>query len=131
VLIAVDPTAAAAAARNAGEHARRIGARYNLTVAINNLVFATLALGEWDEAGAVLAAAMHADGLDDDEVTQAAVSALACLRGDAETAAAYSGTRRTSPPPRSSTRSSLRRPVGTPRRCATPAASSTTSPRSV
>ncbi len=86
-LLAADPAAAAAAARAACEHARRIGARGNLAVAVHNLVVATLAAGDWDEADAVLAEAMQADGLDD-EFSQPTLSLLAALRGDAETATA-------------------------------------------
>ncbi|MDT4963800.1 MAG: hypothetical protein QOF87_3447 [Pseudonocardiales bacterium] len=90
ILTAVDPVASAAVARAACEHARRVGARTLLAVAVNNLFYATLASGDWDEAGAALTEAMQGDGLDDDETTQAALSVFAALRGDAETAAAQS-----------------------------------------
>ncbi|HEX3335519.1 MAG TPA: adenylate/guanylate cyclase domain-containing protein [Jatrophihabitans sp.] len=90
MLHAVDPPAAAAAARAAADHARRVGARGNLTIALNNLVYAVFESGDWDEADAVLAHAMHADGLDDEDILRSALAVLAALRGDVETAAANS-----------------------------------------
>jgi tetratricopeptide (TPR) repeat protein len=88
MLHTVDPGAAAAAARAAADHARRTGGRGNLSIAVNNLVYATLVMGEWDDASAALARAMEGDGLDDDAYLRLAVAMLAALRGDVETAAA-------------------------------------------
>jgi tetratricopeptide (TPR) repeat protein len=91
MLHTVDPAAAATAARMAADHARRTGARGILTIAVTNLVYATLVMGDWDAAEESLTRAMHGDGLDDDEYMHSGLALLAALRGDVETAAAHSG----------------------------------------
>jgi class 3 adenylate cyclase/predicted ATPase len=81
-----EPAGAAETARAAADHARRIGERLVLGIAIGNLAEALLALGEWDEAASVLAAAVEQDGLGDVEAIRLCGGLLAGLRGDAELA---------------------------------------------
>jgi class 3 adenylate cyclase len=83
-----DPAAAAAAARAAAGHARRIGARRYLGGCAWNLSIALLELGEWDEVAALLKATIDTDGLGDDESVRWAEAWLAALRGHGEQASA-------------------------------------------
>ena len=76
-----EPAGAAETARAAADHARRIGERLVLGIAIGNLAEALLALGEWDEAASVLAAAVEQDGLGDVEAVRLCGGLLAGLRG--------------------------------------------------
>jgi class 3 adenylate cyclase/tetratricopeptide (TPR) repeat protein len=87
VLAGTDPHAAAEAARTASEHARSIGDREMLAVAVTNLAGAKLIMGDWDAADQVLADAAE-DGLDDHPYIAGYRSMLMAMRGDAEVAIA-------------------------------------------
>ena len=89
VVAAVDPAEGIRIARLATEHCRRVGARWNLAVGVNNLVFAALATGDWDEADAAITEAIGADNLDGDDVLRSAAATLAALRGDVAGATEY------------------------------------------
>jgi tetratricopeptide (TPR) repeat protein len=86
VLGASDPAGAADAGRAAAGHARRVGDLPRLGTSIANLVEALLELGNWDEADAVLTAAVEDDGLGDHDFIRATEGWLAGLRGDADRA---------------------------------------------
>jgi class 3 adenylate cyclase/predicted ATPase len=87
-LSVTDPEAAAETARTAAEHVRRAGHRYQLSIAVINLVQALLMLGDWDAAEAELARAADADGLADLGDIVCYRGWLAALRGDADAAEA-------------------------------------------
>ena len=86
MLLGVDPSAAADAARAARDHARRIGARSALAFAVVNLSTALILTGDWDAAESALVAAIDTDGIDDVEEHSVARAILAALRGDAASA---------------------------------------------
>ncbi|MCW2975749.1 MAG: adenylate/guanylate cyclase protein [Actinomycetia bacterium] len=86
VLSVDDPVAAADAARIAVGHLRRNGERFRVAVALGNLAFALLAVGDWDAAADTLAQGVEADGLHDVEFLMLQRAWLAALRGDADTA---------------------------------------------
>jgi hypothetical protein len=81
-----DPAAAAAAARTAAGHLRRVGDRLTLAYSILNLFSALLLLGDWNTAEEAVVQAIDADGLADIEQLTCCRGWLAALRGDAETA---------------------------------------------
>jgi tetratricopeptide (TPR) repeat protein len=81
-----DPGAAAEAARTAAGHLRRAGIRDFLAVAIMNLAYALLVLGDWDDAEQELTQAMNSDGLADDDFLACELGWLAALRGDTTSA---------------------------------------------
>jgi tetratricopeptide (TPR) repeat protein len=83
-LTATDPAAAAAAARTAAGHLRRVGNPDYLSYAILNLADALVMLGDWDAAQAELTQAIDADGLGG-EWLACYRGRLAALRGDAAT----------------------------------------------
>jgi tetratricopeptide (TPR) repeat protein len=83
---AIDPAAAAEAARASAGHLRRTGTRYYLAVAYVNLSQALEMLGDWDGADAVLTQAADSDGLGDYEFFACSQAWLAALRGDTDTA---------------------------------------------
>ena len=86
MLGAIDPAAAAEAARTAAGHLRRTGARDYLAVTIFNLSQALMMLGDWDAAEAELTQAADADGLAGNEIIVSHQAWLAALRGDADRA---------------------------------------------
>jgi class 3 adenylate cyclase len=85
-LAATDLAAAAEAARTAGGHLRRAGARDYLAVTVFNLGQILLLLGDWDAAEAELAQAADADGMVGNEAVIACQAWLAALRGDTDRA---------------------------------------------
>jgi tetratricopeptide (TPR) repeat protein len=88
VLGGIDPAAAADAARDAIEQARRIGARHYLGGSVWNLSNALLELGEWDDVAALLDAVIDQDGLGVEEEIRWTRAWLAAVRGDGEQASA-------------------------------------------
>jgi len=84
-----DPAAGAAAARDAAAHARQVGARNHLAVAIVNLAQALVMLGDWDTAAAELGQAADADGLADVGFLACFRAWIAALRGDVPAAQAF------------------------------------------
>ena len=95
LLLNIDPRAAAEAARTAWDHARRVGARVMLSIAVGNLVSALILAGDWDDAESAIAATIDTDGIDDDYIMLLRAR-LAGLRGDdgtAEQLSAASGLR--------------------------------------
>ena len=85
-LAAIDPAAAAQAARAAAGHLRERGKRTGLAIAAGNLVQGLLLLGDWDAASGALTQAVDSDGLEDIEILACYRGWLAALRGDADTA---------------------------------------------
>ncbi len=79
-----EPAAAAADARAAIDHLRRVGASYLLGAAVANTVHALLMLGDWESADAELRAA-DAEGLDQPYIIVMR-GLLAALRGSPATA---------------------------------------------
>ena len=90
VIMTVDPAEGVRTARIAGDHCRRVGARWNLIIAVINLAFSALATGDWDQADAALTEAMGADNLEKDENVLATAATFAALRGDIAKATEYS-----------------------------------------
>ncbi|HET6877682.1 MAG TPA: hypothetical protein VFH38_09155 [Jatrophihabitans sp.] len=80
--LALDPRAAADAARSAYELGKRLGARRLMAVSLTNVGWAEIFLGDWEAAGRALQAGMHADGLADDDTAASVVATLAALRGE-------------------------------------------------
>ncbi len=80
VQLAIDPVAAADAARAATVHARKVGDVNRLSVAIGNLSQALIIAGDWEVAEQVLREAIEVDGLRDDFVAMNALY-LSVLRG--------------------------------------------------
>ena len=85
-LALTDAGAAVETARTAAGHARRVGDRNLLTLAIFNLAHPLLLLGHWDAAEAELFQAADADGLADYEFLTCYRCWLLALRGDTATA---------------------------------------------
>jgi tetratricopeptide (TPR) repeat protein len=87
ISLAVDPAAAAAAARTAVDLARKLGDRYLLPAAIGNVSTALLFIGDWTEAERWLVESVATDGFDDDSLGSAQVAMflglVRALRGDA------------------------------------------------
>ena len=83
-----DPSSAATVAKEGIERCRRLGAYDSLAVITCNLAWAKLACGEWGGVSDALAEAMEQDSLAADERLLQAVSLLAALRGDIQTATA-------------------------------------------
>jgi tetratricopeptide (TPR) repeat protein len=83
-LLTSDPAAAADAARKGIEYNRRVGARLRLAVAIANLGSALFWTGQWDDADAVLTAALGDETLTDNVDLLSIRAILAALRGDAD-----------------------------------------------
>ncbi len=84
-LTATDARAAAQAARDAADVARRAGNRQLVEVALSNLVVSQLQTGEWQEAMRIATEAIESDGLDGPFITINRAT-IALLRGDADTA---------------------------------------------
>jgi tetratricopeptide (TPR) repeat protein len=83
VLAAIDPTAAAEAARTAAGQLRRAGAPDLMTHTVANLAQALLMLGDWEAAEQELSLAMDSGGLTDINYLPCYEGWLAALRGDA------------------------------------------------
>jgi tetratricopeptide (TPR) repeat protein len=99
-LIAVDePATAAEYARAALGHLRRVGNRGFVGLALGNLAFALLLLGNWDAAASVLAEGSEVDGLDDSLSLAFDVAWLSAMRGDPDPADSLLAGRRSMPVP--------------------------------
>ncbi|MHB2024315.1 MAG: ATP-binding protein [Mycobacteriales bacterium] len=85
VLAGFDPRAAIAAATDAVELCRRVGARDMLGFAVGNLASVQMVTGQWEAADELLTAAVDRDGLDAQELLQTLRGELAALRGDTAT----------------------------------------------
>jgi hypothetical protein len=85
---AADPTAGAAAARDAAANARQVGARDYLAFAVVNLAQALLMLGDWDAVIAELGHAADGDGLASMEIFAGYRAWVTALRGDVPNAQA-------------------------------------------
>jgi class 3 adenylate cyclase/tetratricopeptide (TPR) repeat protein len=81
LLARTDPHSAVETAKSAVEHARRMGRRGDLGIAIANLTVALLELGEWHEAERYLRQTREVDHVEDDDVVRLDAW-LAGLRGD-------------------------------------------------
>jgi class 3 adenylate cyclase/tetratricopeptide (TPR) repeat protein len=87
VLLRTDPAAAAEAAGKAVASARRVGSRYDLPIAVSNLMLALLLTGQWDAAGAAYDTAVD-DGVADEPY----VAIYGLILGVLRTAAVPAGT---------------------------------------
>jgi class 3 adenylate cyclase/tetratricopeptide (TPR) repeat protein len=81
-----DPVAAVQAARQAVAVLHRVGDRYSLAAALENLSLALLNTDDWDGVAAVLGEAVNDYGLDDIETIKASRALFAALRGDVPSA---------------------------------------------
>jgi class 3 adenylate cyclase/tetratricopeptide (TPR) repeat protein len=82
MLLTLDAPAAAAAARTAVEHSRRVGAAGQLAVAVVNLATALQFSGDWDGAASAVTDGARADGIDGDADVTYVHAVLLALRGD-------------------------------------------------
>jgi tetratricopeptide (TPR) repeat protein len=90
MMIAIAPAASVQYSRRSYELSRRMGATMFMRVSLDNMAIAMMLAGDWDGAEALLRRAMTDDGLDVEEEVQATWATLAALRGDLDTARAYS-----------------------------------------
>jgi class 3 adenylate cyclase/tetratricopeptide (TPR) repeat protein len=81
-----DPAAAAEVGRAAAAHARQVGDRDILAIAVGNAAEALLILGDWEAAESEMNHAADADGLAEQQRLTWRRAWLAALRGDGETA---------------------------------------------